>query len=113
MVERPVDIAASATGTGYGGFGAGGDPQSSFEGVLDWIDCNIQPSGHGGRPEAPLPADSVTRPFYDIYVPAGAVDDGTIQYNDRITDDLGRQFQVSAQQVSAIGSHYLAQQISV
>lgn len=80
----------------------GGDTRAQETVIASDLRASIQLTREGQRNPVGLPADG-TRPTWDIFIPRADAADGLISDRDFVEDDLGRRFQVVADEVDSLG----------
>jgi hypothetical protein len=78
--------------------------------IASGLRASIQLTREGQKNPVGLPGDG-TRPAWDIFIPRADAADGLIRDRDYIEDDLGRRFQVVADNPDSLGYAIRAEKV--
>lgn len=102
IYPRTISIRRPNPTTGIGALPYQGlDPQDETI-LFTNVPASIQHGG-GTANKAGLPADTMSAPTWQIYIPLCAIPKGAIQDRDVIVDDEGQRYQVQASYWNSLG----------
>lgn len=111
LYPRVVSVRRPAAQTGVGfQTGYAGNTRAQETVVAADLRASIQLTREGQKNPVGLPGDG-TRPAWDIFIPYGDAAAGSILDRDFIEDDLGRRFQVVADNPDSLGYAIRAEKV--
>jgi hypothetical protein len=104
-ITRPVSDVAPGYTPNYSGV----EPTDETA-VASGLPASIQLKKERGKPDPNLPADA-GKTFWTVLIPLGYAQNGLIQTNDIITDDLGQRYQVTGPYWNSLGYALLVERL--
>jgi hypothetical protein len=98
--ERTVTVLRPQIQTGVGAQGYGGNTAANETAVMTGWPCSILQGTKGEKAEVNLPGD-VRAPWWVMLLPYFSGVD--LQFNDIVTDDLGRRYVISSPELTGLG----------
>jgi len=103
IYPRTITITRPVPQSGVGAVGYGGLQPSNETTVATGLPASIQFDRTGTSPRASLPGDSIGNGMWRVFIPGASAQNGLINSQDVITDDLGVRYQVSAPYWNSLG----------
>jgi hypothetical protein len=81
--------------------------------IAEEIDASVQMRSSGSAPSPGLPGDASKRTYWKVLIPRAALDDGTVQRNDIVTDECRQRYQVIGPYWTSLGYNLLVERLEV
>lgn len=113
IYPRLIQISRVKPDTGVGAISYGAQKPDMETVIFRQIPASIQLGGTGKSPAAGVPSDSAGRSNWKILLAPGLIDNGLIKNRDKVTDDLGDRYAVTAAYWNSMGYKLLCEKLEL
>ncbi len=113
LYPRRITITRPKGQTDVGAVQYGGLSPREESVVASDVPAAIQLRTSGSSPLGQLPADATSRTFWKVLIPMGELDEGVVQTNDIVIDDLSSRYKVIGPYFTMLGYNLLTERLEV